>query len=141
MLLKQLSVFLENRPGRITQVTKVLDEIGVNISAFSIADTSDFGILRMIVDNIDAALQALKAQGFSVRTTQVVGLVVPHQPGGMHQALEHVDKAGIEIEYMYAFAYNSKAAVIIKADDTLKLVNVLTESGYHVLQEGELMHE
>jgi hypothetical protein len=141
MLLKQLSVFLENRPGRITQVTKVLDEIGVNISAFSIADTSEFGILRMIVDNIDAALQALKAQGFSVRTTQVVALVVPHQPGGMHQALEHVDKAGIEIEYMYAFAYNSKAAVVIKADDTEKLVKTLSESGYQVLQEGELMQE
>jgi hypothetical protein len=141
MLLKQLSVFLENRPGRITQVTKVLDEIGVNISAFSIADTSEFGILRMIVDNIDVALQALKAQGFSVRTTQVVALVVPHQPGGMHQALEHVDKAGIEIEYMYAFAYNSKAAVVIKADDTEKLVNILSESGYQVLHEGELMRE
>jgi len=141
MLLKQLSVFLENRPGRITQVTKVLDEIGVNISAFSIADTSDFGILRMIVDNIDVALEALKAHGFSVRTTQVVALVVPHQPGGMHQALEHVDKAGIEIEYMYAFAYNSKAAVVIKADDTEKLVKILSESGYQVLHEGELMQE
>lgn len=141
MLLKQLSVFLENRPGRITQVTKVLDEIGVNISAFSIADTSEFGILRMIVDNIDVALQALKAHGFSVRTTQVVALVVPHQPGGMHQALEHVDKAGIEIEYMYAFAYNSKAAVVIKADDTEKLVKILSESGYQVLHEGELMQE
>ncbi|MTK51962.1 ACT domain-containing protein [Paludibacter sp.] len=141
MLLKQLSVFLENKPGRITQVTKVLDEIGVNITAFNIADTSEFGILRMIVDNIDVALQALKAQGFSVRTTQVVGLVVPHQPGGMHQALEHVDKAGIEIEYMYAFAYNSKAAVIIKADDTQKLVEVLSGSGYHVLQEGELIQD
>ncbi|MDP4203935.1 MAG: acetolactate synthase [Bacteroidota bacterium] len=141
MLLKQLSVFLENKPGRITQVTKVLDEIGVNITAFNIADTSEFGILRMIVDNIDTALQALKAQGFSVRTTQVVGLVVPHQPGGMHQALEHVDKAGIEIEYMYAFAYNSKAAVIIKADDTQKLVDVLSGSGYHVLQEGELIQD
>ncbi len=141
MLLKQLSVFLENRPGRITQVTKVLDEIGVNISAFSIADTSDFGILRMIVDKIDVALEALKAHGFSVRTTQVVALVVPHQPGGMHQALEHVDKAGIEIEYMYAFAYNSKAAVVIKADDTEKLVKILSESGYQVLHEGELMQE
>ena len=141
MLLKQLSVFLENRPGRITQVTKVLDEIGVNISAFSIADTSDFGILRMIVDNIDVALEALKAHGFSVRTTQVVALVVPHQPGGMHQALERVDKAGIEIEYMYAFAYNSKAAVVIKADDTEKLVKILSESGYQVLHEGELMQE
>jgi len=141
MLLKQLSVFLENRPGRITQVTKVLDEIGVNISAFSIADTSDFGILRMIVDKIDVALEALKAHGFSVRTTQVVALVVPHQPGGMHQALEYVDKAGIEIEYMYAFAYNSKAAVVIKADDTEKLVKILSESGYQVLHEGELMQE
>lgn len=141
MLLKQLSVFLENKPGRITQVTKVLDEIGVNISAFSIADTSEFGILRMIVDNIDTALQALKEQGFSVRTTPVVGLAVPHQPGGLHQALEQVDKTGIEIEYMYAFAYNSKAAVVIKADDAEKLATVFTSSGYHVLQEGELFHE
>lgn len=138
MLLKQLSIFLENKPGRITQVTKVLDEIGVNISAFSIADTSEFGILRMIVDKVDAALIALKDRGFSVRTTPVAGLVVPHHPGGLHQALNHVDGAGIEIEYMYAFAYNSKAAVIIKADDMEKLVKTLSESGFHVLQEGEL---
>jgi hypothetical protein len=141
MLLKQLSVFLENKPGRITEVTKTLNETGVNITAFSIADTAEFGILRMIVDNTEAALQALKTQGFSVRTVQVVGLVVPHHPGGLHQALEYVDKAGIEIEYMYAFAYNSKAAVVIKADDTDKLVTVLSESGFHVLQEGELIHE
>jgi hypothetical protein len=139
MLLKQLSVFLENKAGRLTQVTKVLNENAINISAFSVADTSDFGILRMIVDKTDVALAALKAQDFSVSTTQVVGLVVSHQPGGLYQALELLDKKGVEIEYLYAFAYNSKAAVVIKSNDVQLVAQSLSDAGYHLLQEGELM--
>jgi hypothetical protein len=138
MLLKQLSVFLENTTGRLTQVTKVLNENGINISAFSVADTADFGILRMIVDNADKALSALKGEGFSVKTTEVVGLVVPHQPGGLYRALEQLGTAGIDIEYLYAFAYDSKAAVVIKSDEMQRVAGILVQSGYHLLREGEL---
>jgi hypothetical protein len=138
MLLKQLSVFLENKAGRLTQVTKVLNETAVNISAFSIADTAEFGILRMIVDKTDVALTALKEQGFSVNTTQVVGLVVSHQPGGLYRVLEQLDKAEIEIEYLYAFAHNLEAAVVIKSNDVEYAAKTLSDSGYNLLKEGEL---
>jgi len=138
MLLKQLSVFLENKAGRLTQVTKVLNENAVNISAFSIADTAEFGILRMIVDKTDVALAALKAQGFSVNTTLVVGLVISHQPGGLYKVLEQLDKAEIEIEYLYAFAHNAEAAVVIKSNDVEYAAKTLSDTGYNLLKEGEL---
>lgn len=113
MTIQQLSVFLENKSGRLLEVTKVLAEHDINMSAFSIADSSDFGMLRMIVDKPEAAYTALKNNNFSVNITQVVGLVVPDTAGSLYNALEILKKDNIEVEYMYAFSFKDNATVII----------------------------
>jgi hypothetical protein len=141
MLLKQLSLFLENKTGRLSEVTRVLSENHINIAAFSIADTSDFGILRMIVDQTDVALAALKQQGFAVYTTYVVGFVITNQPGNLYQALQHLDSIAIEIEYLYAFAHNGDAATVIKTNDNELTANTLKSFGYHLLEESEQFNE
>lgn len=140
MLLQQLSLFLENKKGRLTEVTRVLSENGINIAAFSIADTADYGILRMIVDQTEIALIALKEQGFAVHTTQVVGFVIPNEPGNLYQALQHLDSIDIEIEYLYAFAHNGNAAAVIKTNDNALAAKILAEFGYQLLGQGSQLH-
>ena len=137
MLLQQLSLFLENKTGRLAEVTRVLSEKHINIAAFSIADTADFGILRMIVDQTDVALAALKQQEFAVHTTDVVGFVIPNQPGNLYQALQHLDSITIEIEYLYAFAHNGNAAAVIKTNDNELVATTLKSLGYHLLEASE----
>ena len=101
MLAKQLSVFLENKSGRLTEVTDVLGNAGVNLSAMSIADNSDFGILRCIVSDPDKAYQVLKASHFAVKMTDVIGFVCPHPSGSLAKVLKHLSDIGVFIEYMY----------------------------------------
>ena len=100
MKVDQLSIFLENRAGRLAEVTRILSESGVNIRALSLADTSDFGILRLIVSDFDKAKDNLKAGGFTVGRTTVVAVEVPDQPGGLHSILEMLRASGINVEYM-----------------------------------------
>src|SRR5271157_499732 len=114
MKIKQLSIFLENKSGRLTEVTEALSSAHINISAFSVADTADYGILRMIVSKPEQAEQLLKAKGLSVHITEVIGLVVPNEPGGLHRALQILSSEGISVEYMYAFALSDRATVIIR---------------------------
>ena len=116
MKIKQLSIFLENKSGRLTEVTEALASANINISAFSVADTADYGILRMIVSKPEQAEQLLKAKGLSVHITEVIGLVVPNEPGGLHRALQILSSEGISVEYMYAFALSDRATVIIRTE-------------------------
>jgi hypothetical protein len=125
MIIKQLSVFLENKSGRLAEVTLLLSEIGINISAFSIADTADFGILRMIVSNPEKAFIKLKERGFAVHSTDVICLIVPHEPGGLYRALDILSQEKISIEYMYAFAIEKEASVIIRTDSLKEAIEVL----------------
>lgn len=104
MIIKQLSVFLENKTGRINEVTRILGEEGVNLSAFSMAETADFGILRVIVSDPDKALEALKKHHFGVSLTDVVCLNCPNTPGALAKALGYLSDENVFIEYMYAFA-------------------------------------
>jgi len=115
MFFKQISVFLENKAGRLADITGVLAGGGIDIKALSIADTNDFGILRLIVDRPADALSALKASGFMVRETPVVGLKIDHKPGGLHRVLKLMEEYGIFIEYMYDLlsADTSDTATII----------------------------
>jgi hypothetical protein len=113
MIAKQVSVFLENKSGRLNEVTRILGDAGVNISAFSIADTSDFGVLRMIVPDPDKAMEVLKANGFSVQTTRVVLMKTPNKPGTLARALQILSDENIFIEYLYAFSMNEDSAVIV----------------------------
>jgi hypothetical protein len=139
MIIKQLSVFLENRTGRLTELTGILAENDINISAFSIADTTDYGILRMIVGRPDAAADVLRKNGFTVRITDVVGMIVPHRPGGLHKALQIISDNGIAIDYMYAFASGDcKATVVIRADSLDRIIDVLQEHKLELLQAGDV---
>ena len=135
MIIKQLSVFLENKSGRLTEVTEALASAGVNISAFSIADTAEFGILRMIVNKPEQAERALKDHGISVHITDVIGVVVPHEPGGLHRTLKILSAEGISVEYMYAFIERSgkDAVIIFRFDDIDRAIKVLTENKIVVL--------
>jgi len=113
MIAKQVSVFLENKSGRLNEVTRILGDAGVNISAFSIADTSDFGVLRMIVPDPDKAVEVLRANFFSVQTTPVVLVTSPNKPGSLATLLRILSGEGIFIEYIYAFSMNKDSAVVV----------------------------
>ena len=140
MAVEQISIFLENKSGRLAEVTGILAEAGVNIRALSLADTADFGILRLIVDRNDAAKQALKDHGFTLGMTQVVALEVPDRPGGLMGILRTLGAAGISVEYMYAFVQRSgqNAIVIFRFDELDKAIQVLTAAGVRVLRGEEL---
>jgi hypothetical protein len=141
MKVEQISIFIENKSGRLAEVTKVLGDAGVNIRALSLADTSDFGILRLIVDRIDAAKAALKAQNFTVTRTEVVAVEVPDRPLGLHGILEILDRAGVNVEYMYAFVERcgENAVIIFRFDNPEEAIRVLTASGINVLA-GERLY-
>ena len=107
MKVEQISVFLENKAGRLAEVTRVLGEAGINIRALSLADTTDFGILRLIVDQYDKAREILKDKGFTVGKTEVVAVEVPDRPGGLGLVLQILAASGVNVEYMYAFVQHS----------------------------------
>lgn len=140
MTVEQISVFLENKSGRLAEVAGVLAGAGVNIRALSLADTAEFGILRLIVDRNDRARQALKEGGFTVAKTEVVALEVPDRPGGLAQILRALDGAGINVEYMYAFVQRSgdNAILIVRFEEPDNAVAALTRAGVRVLLGPEL---
>ncbi len=138
MIIKQLSVFLENKSGRLTEVTRTLQEENINISAFSIADTADYGILRMIASDPDRADESLKNKGFSVHNTQVVCLVVPNEPGGLFRALDILSKSKISIEYMYAFANQNSASVIIRSNPIEETIRVLQDHKMELVSASDI---
>jgi hypothetical protein len=140
MKVEQISIFLENKSGRLAEVTEVLAAAGINIRALSLADTADFGILRLIVDKIDQAKQALKGKGFTLGKTEVLALEVPDRPGGLAEILRILGGAGINVEYMYAFVQRSldNAIVIFRFDELDKAIEVLTGAGVRILRGEEL---
>ncbi len=130
MIAKQVSVFLENKSGRLNEVTRILGEAGINISAFTIADTSDFGVLRMIVPDPDRAVEVLKANFFSVQMTKVVLMTIPNKPGSLATALQILGSENIFIEYLYAFSMDKDSAVVvIRPTETEKCLEVLERYG------------
>ena len=140
MKVEQLSIFLENKPGGLEEVTRILKDAGINIRTLSLADTSDFGVLRLIVNDIDRASQVLKEQGFRTSRTLVVAVEVPDRPGGLHGILEVVSKNGINVEYLYAFVERSgeHAVIIFRFDAPDKAIDVLQKNGMTVLPGAKL---
>ncbi len=138
MIIQQLSVFLENRSGRLTEVTAALGEQGINIWALCIAETSDFGILRMVVSDTEKAQEVLRSRSFSLSVTQVICLSVPNQPGAVNQALGILSKANISIEYMYAFAVGETAFVMIRTNDIEQSIDVLLENNLKLIPASQL---
>lgn len=141
MQVEQISVFLENRAGRLAEITRVLGKAGVNIRAFSLADTSDFGILRLIVNDNDKAKAALKEHGFTVGKTNVVAVEVEDRPGGLNHILELLGKEYINVEYMYAFVQHTgeNAVIIFRFDDIDAAVKLLLNNNVKVL-EGKTVY-
>jgi len=137
---KQVSVFLENRQGQLSHACRTLARARVNISALSLADTRQFGILRMMIRDRDRAVEALEADGFVVKVTDVVVLDVPDRPGGLAEVLETVEKAGINVEYMYAFTYRTreKGMMVFRFEDAEAATGTLREAGHHVVSSAEL---
>ncbi len=126
-MIKQISVFLENKSGRMVRVAQTLGDAGINIRGISIADTSDFGILRLIVDQPDKALKELKAGGFMATVTEVIAMEVPDEPGGLAKVLTYLEKENINIEYLYSFIEKPTANAIImmrveRIDDALAVL-------------------
>jgi len=141
MKVEQISVFIENKSGRLAEVAGTLGEAGINIRALSLADTSDFGILRLIVNDRERAKEVLKQKGFTVSKTEVVAIEVPDRPGGLSDILESLDRKGINVEYMYAFVERcgENAVIIFRFDETEKAIETLTAAGFNIL-EGERLY-
>ncbi len=133
MLIKQISIFVENKVGRLANIIDTLGKNNIDISALSIADTTDFGILRIIVDKPELALIALKEHGVTVKCTDVIALAIDDTPGGLSEVLSTLTKNDITIEYMYAFVgkKEGKALMVFKTDDLKKTETVL-EADEHV---------
>jgi len=140
MLIKQISIFIENKSGRLAEITKLFGEKGVNILALSIADTTDFGILRLIVSDPGLAEKTVKENGLTAKITDVIGVSISHTPGGLAYALSVLNEQGIGIEYMYAFATRTKenAMVILKVADNFSAIKHLTDAGIKILGKDDI---
>lgn len=135
MRAEQISIFLENKEGRLAEVTAILRDADVNIRALSLADTTDFGILRLIVDNNQKAEEALKREGFTVGKTNVIAVEVDDRPGGLNRVLDPITEAGVNVEYMYAFAnpQSKNAIMIFRFNDLDKAIAILKEQNINVI--------
>ncbi len=140
MKVEQISIFLENKPGGLESVTRLLKDANINIRTLSLADTSDFGILRLIVNDINTALKVLNENGLRVSRTTVVAVEVPDRPGGLHSILEVLAKQGINVEYLYAFVEKSgeNAVIIFRFDSPDNAIDVLLKNGFTVLPGEKL---
>ena len=141
MQIRQISIFLENRPGQLSQICRALADADVNIATLSLADTSDFGIVRMIVDDHEKARNVLLDGGHAVKVSQVVAVCVPDRPGGMAEVMSVLDAAQANIEYSYAFAFHrgEKAVLVFRFSDNEKAEAALAKAGYTTLAESEVL--
>jgi len=138
MLTKQLSIFLENKRGRFTEVAKLLGENNINMTAFTVSENSDFGILRLIVSETEKALMILLDNKYAVIEADVICVHCPNQPGALGRIMDYITSAGIFIEYMYAFSEGESAHVIIRPDDLDKCVKVLNDNKLELIEASEL---
>jgi len=140
MSVKQISVFLENRKGRLAEVTRTLRTEGINIRAMCLADTADFGVLRIIVADPDQCLRVLKAAGFVAQETEVLAIEVEDKPGGLDRVLGVLDAAGINVEYMYAYVEKTRdnAIVICRVDERQGALEALAKGGIPTLNREAL---
>lgn len=138
MVIKQLSVFIENREGRLERVTETLKEHGINIASFSLADTSEYGMLRMIVSNPEEGRRVLKEEGFSAMLTDVIAVKIEQKPGTLHEVLKVIFDAGISVEYMYTLATAGKdTSIIMKLSNLEKALQVLKSNQYEICAAEE----
>ena len=141
MQIRQISIFLENRRGKLSAICRTLAEAEINIATLSLADTSDFGIVRMIVDDHERAKKVLAEKGHVVNVSEVVAVCVPDRPGGMAEVMQVLDAAGADIEYSYAFAFHrgEKAVLVFRFSDNALAAQALAEKGYITLNETDVL--
>lgn len=140
MKIHQISLFLENKPGHLQAICRTLADAKINIVTLSLADTQQFGIVRLIVENWERAKDILTKAGYVVNVREVVAATVPDKPGGMVEVLDAIGKANVNIEYMYAFAFHHKneAVLVFRFDDSDKAIAALRRAGRSVLDEVTL---
>lgn len=140
MQVRQISVFMENRAGRLQEITGILAKANINLRALSLADTSDFGILRLIVDRPDDAVKILRNEGFTIRENTVIACAIADQPGGLNSILTVLTKQGISIEYMYGFLgkHKDEAVMIIRVENAEKAIETLLEAGFTLLKGEQI---
>lgn len=140
MLVKQISVFVENKQGRLVDIIEELSDMEINIGAVSIADTTDFGILRMIVNKPDDAYSGLKAAGYTVSMTEVIAVEMEDIPGGLYDVLKVLQACQVSIEYLYSFMRrtDSKAIIICRVEDPEGAIDALQDAGKRVLTQDEV---
>ena len=140
MPIKQISIFVENKPGRLADITAMLAKKNVDIRALSIADTTDYGILRLIVSNPEIAVVAIREEGLTVSSTDVIGIAVPDVPGGFANAIGALASADISVEYAYAFITREKgnAFVIIRVADNALATKALTNAGIKLIEQADI---
>lgn len=138
--IRQLSVFVENKPGKLSQITKILKKSGIDIRALSIADTKDFGILRIIVNNTEKACEVLREADCTVTVTEVVAISIPDEMGSLSHVMTFLDESEINIEYMYSFLSktDNKASIILRVDDNEKAHEYFAKGGIVQLTENDL---
>lgn len=141
MRIRQISIFLQNKPGQLSAICRDLANAGINIATLSLADTADFGIVRMIVDDHEKAKEVLAQKGHVVNVREVVAVCVPDRPGGMLGVMNALDAAGANIEYSYAFSFHrgEKAVLVFRFDDNDKAESALKAAGYVTLAESEIL--
>lgn len=138
MKVEQISIFMENKAGRLAQVTKILGDNGVNIRALSLADTADFGILRLLVSDNEKAVGVLKDNGFTVALTEVLAIEVPDKPGGLADFLKILGDNEINIEYLYAHRRGDNAIIIFRFDDLKRARNIIEGANIRIVDGKEL---
>ena len=140
MVVKQISIFVENKEGRIKKAINALAQENINIRALSIADTSKYGILRLIVSDNEKAIETLEKDGFIVKENEVILLAVPDEPNGLNSTLAVFDEKGINLEYLYAFVSNksNEAIVVMRLENMEKAINALNESNIKQLDENDI---
>ena len=140
MLAEQISIFIENKEGRLAEVTAILRDAEVNIRALSLADTTDFGVLRLIVNDNEKAEQALRKEGFTVGRTKVLAVEVADEPGGLNKVLDPLWMQNVNVEYMYAFANPQckNAIMVFRFDDHEKALQILGEHQIKVISAEEI---
>jgi hypothetical protein len=140
MKVEQISIFLENKPGSLAHATRVLKEANINIRTLTLAETSDFGILRLIVNDVEKANNVLKDNGFRVSKTVVVAVEVPDKPGGLNSIMEVIARESINVEYLYAFVEKSgqNAIIIFRFDAPEKAIEVLAKNSFTVIPGSQL---
>lgn len=138
MTVKQISVFLENKPGAMSQFTEVLSKNKIDMRALSLAEAADFGIVRLIVDDVYNAMQVLKEEGYICSATKVLAVAIPDEPGGLAHMIQYLGEAAINVEYMYAFTTKENACMIIRVEDNEKAIAALSKNGVKLISQESI---